>query len=309
MGFTTSALTAFFLFLFLLHLRGGNCGQDKFVDSDYVELALNLEYLETEFFLWGALGQGLDALDHDLAMGGPPPFGAQKANLLRIKDIIEQFGYQEVGHLRAIKDILKTYYFPRPPLDISANSFATLINKALGQTLNPPFNPYANDINYLIASYAIPYVGLTAYVGAASELKAPAFKKLVAGLLGVESGQDAVIRTLLYQHWNQPVWPYQNPNPPHGYYTVADFTAKISALRDALGGDGIKDEGIRVDPKQGAEGRIAGNVLAGNNQSVAYDRSPAETLRIVYASGNESVPGGFFPGGAYGNIAKSYRSL
>ncbi|GFQ05034.1 desiccation-related protein pcc13-62 [Phtheirospermum japonicum] len=97
-------------------------------------------------------------------MGGPPPFGAQKANLLRIKDIIEQFGYQEVGH-----------------------------------------------------------------------------------------------------------------------------------LRDALGGDGIKDEGIRVDPKQGAEGRIAGNVLAGNNQSVAYDRSPAETLRIVYASGNESVPGGFFP--------------
>ncbi|GFP98490.1 desiccation-related protein pcc13-62 [Phtheirospermum japonicum] len=295
MAFPTS--TAFFLLL-LFHLRGGNSQSvQPFIDPDYVELALNLEYLETEFFLYGALGYGLDQVAPGLSLGGPQPIGAQKANLNPfIKGIIEEFGYQEVGHLREIKNKVKG--FPRPLLDISAKSFATLINNAFGETLNPPFDPYANDINYLLASYAIPYVGLTGYVGAAPNLQTPIFKKLVAGLLGVESGQDAVIRALLYQFAYFKVRPYQ--------YTVEEFTAKISALRDTLGGDGIKDEGIIVDPKQGAEGRIAGNVLAGNNHSVAYDRTPEEILRIVYASGKESVPGGFFPNGAYGNIAKSY---
>jgi len=28
-----------------------------------------------------------------------------------------------------------------------------------------PFDPYANDINFLLVSYLIPYVGLTGYVG------------------------------------------------------------------------------------------------------------------------------------------------
>ncbi|KAL3626626.1 hypothetical protein CASFOL_030175 [Castilleja foliolosa] len=56
-----AALTA--LFIFLLHLSGGGNAQGpNFEDSDYVELALNLEYLETEFFLFGALGKGLDGV-------------------------------------------------------------------------------------------------------------------------------------------------------------------------------------------------------------------------------------------------------
>lgn len=37
----------------------------------------------------------------------------------------------------------------------------------------------------------------------------------------------------------------------------------------------------------------------------SYARTPAEILRTVYG-GNESVPGGFFPQGANGNIAKRY---
>ncbi|KAL3617190.1 hypothetical protein CASFOL_038937 [Castilleja foliolosa] len=298
MAFFTSsaALTAFFLFL----LRGGN--SQKFVDSDYVELALNLEYLETEFFLYGALGYGLDIVAPGLSMGGPKPYGAQKANLFFVNDIITEFGYQEVGHLRAIKSRVKG--FPRPLLNISASNFADFMDAASiaasGQPLNPRFDPYANDINFLIASYAIPYVGLTGYVGAASNLRDAAFKKLVAGLLGVESGQDAVIRTLLNQFAYMPV---------SGQYTVANFTTMISAQRDRLGNPGeTKDEGIIVNPEMGAEGKVSGNVLAGNTESLAYDRSPEQILSIVYATGQANEPGGFFPNGAGGNIAKYYRN-
>lgn len=70
-------------------------------DKDLIQVALNLEFLETEFFLNGALGRGLDSLEPEMAAGGPPPTGASKANLDHTTyRIIEEFGYQEIGHLR-----------------------------------------------------------------------------------------------------------------------------------------------------------------------------------------------------------------
>jgi Ferritin-like domain len=70
-------------------------------DIDQLQFALNLEHTEAAFFLYGALGYVADNIDPTLAMGGPPPLGAMKANLDDVtRQIIEEFGYQEVGHLR-----------------------------------------------------------------------------------------------------------------------------------------------------------------------------------------------------------------
>nr|XP_043640070.1 desiccation-related protein PCC13-62-like [Erigeron canadensis] len=266
-------------------------------DTNLLEFPLNLEYLEAEYFLFGALGKGLDSVQPDLADGGPSPIGAKQANLSPlIKDIILQFGYQEVGHIRAIKSTVKG--FPRPLLNLSTEAFATVINNAFGSPLSPPFDPYANDINYLISCYIIPYVGLTGYVGANPKLRSPVSRKLVASLLGVESGQDAVVRTLLYERKREKVVPYE--------MTVAEFTNKISQLRNKLGNKGLKDEGLTVPIKLGAEKNIEGNVLAGDEDSLAYGRTPEEILRIVYGSGNEKMAGGFYPKGGDGAIAKKY---
>ncbi|KAM3268094.1 desiccation-related protein PCC13-62 [Capsicum chacoense] len=266
-------------------------------DVDLIEFSLNLEFMEAEFFLWGSLGYGLDKFAPELADGGPVPISARIAKLSPlIRDVIAQFGFQEVGHVRAIKDTVAG--FPRPLLNLSRESFATVMNDAFGHPLEPPFDPYANDINYLLASYVIPYVGLTGYVGANPKLHSPAAKRLVAGLLGVESGQDAVLRALLYERGRENVKPYG--------ITVTEFTNRISALRNKLGRHGIKDEGLRVQREFGAEGSIRGNILAGDKYSLAYDRTPEEILRIVYGSGQESKPGGFYPNGAEGRIAKSY---
>jgi len=119
--------------------------------------------------------------------------------------------------------------------------------------------------------------------------------QLVASLLAVESGQDAVIRTLLYERRKLKVLPYP--------ITVEEFTNRISMLRNKLGNKGIKDEGLEVPTSQGAEGKVSGNVLAGDKNSLSYSRTPEEILRIVYGR-YEIVPGGFFPKGAYGRIAK-----
>ncbi|OMO53447.1 desiccation-related protein PCC13-62-like protein [Corchorus capsularis] len=266
-------------------------------DVNLLEFPLNLEYLEAEFFLFGALGYGLDKFAPNLTGGGPSPKGAKKANLGPwTRDVITQFAYQEVGHLKAIKKTVKG--FPRPQLDLSPSVFAKVIDHAFNKTFKPPFDPYANSVNFLIASYLIPYVGLTGYVGANPKLENAASKRLVAGLLGVESGQDAIIRGLLYDRAVDKVKPYG--------ITVAEFTNHISHLRNRLGHAGWKDEGLIVPKFRGAEERIRGNVLAGDEFSMAYDRTPEEILRIVYGTGNETVPGGFFPTGANGEIAKSH---
>ncbi|MCI07153.1 desiccation-related protein PCC13-62-like, partial [Trifolium medium] len=191
----------------------------------------------------------------------------------------------------AIKSTVKG--FPRPLLDLSKSSFAKLMDKAFGRPLHPPFDPYANDINFLLASYLIPYVGLTGYVGANPLLQNAASRQLVAGLLGVESGQDAVIRTLLYERRSLKVKPYG--------VSVTEFTDRISNLRNILGNGGLKDVGL----SKFIFG-IADNILVGDETSLSYPRTPEEILRIIYGSGHESVPGGFYPKGGNGCIARSY---
>ncbi|MED6134988.1 hypothetical protein PIB30_042086 [Stylosanthes scabra] len=260
-------------------------------DVELIEFALNLEYLEADYFLNGALGHGLDVVAPNLTGGGPPPIGARIAHLgPLVRDVILQFGLQEVGHLRAIKSTVRG--FPRPLLNISSETFGQIIDNAFA------FDPYANDINYLIATYVIPYVGLNGYVGANPLLQSVTAKKLVAGLLAAESGQDAVVRAMLYERRYEIVIPYG--------VTVAEFTDRISALRNKLGRDGLKDEGLVVPKELGAEGKVTGNILSLNKDSLGYPRTPPEILRIVYATGNESVPGGFYPKGANGTIARSY---
>ncbi|RAL52059.1 hypothetical protein DM860_016557 [Cuscuta australis] len=266
-------------------------------DVDMLEFPLNLEYLEAEFFLWGALGHGIDRFDPGLSSGGPSPVGVTAAKLSPlVRDIIAQFGFQEVGHLRAIKETVPG--FARPLLNLSKEAFGTVMDNAFGRPLRPPFDPYASDINFLIASYVVPYVGLTGYVGANPKLRSATAKRLVAGLLGVESGQDAVLRTLLYERKKEVVAPYG--------MTVAEFTGHISGLRNKLGKKGMKDEGLIVARTEGPEGKTSGNILAGDQHSLAYDRTPEEILRIVYGTGKENKPGGFYPKGGDGKIAKSF---
>lgn len=77
---------------------------------------------------------------------------------------------------RALKKTVQG--FPRPQLNLTAANFGTIINAAFNRTLTPPFDPYANSVNYLLASYLIPYVGLTGYVGANPQLQSPTAKRV-----------------------------------------------------------------------------------------------------------------------------------
>ncbi|EMS46222.1 hypothetical protein TRIUR3_30350 [Triticum urartu] len=136
----------------------------------------------------------------------------------------------------------------------------------------------------------------SAYATKAYDHESLALIRLVAGLLGVESAQDAVIRALLYERGLSRVASYG--------VGVAEVTAHISELRNELGRRGVKDEGLVVAPGEGPEGQTVGNIIAGDRYSLAYDRTPEEILGIVYGTGSPAQAGGFFPQGADGRIAR-----
>lgn len=110
---STTAIVAFLILLLVPHSysSGDAILSDEYdleastvpdSDVDLLEFPLNLEYLEAEFFLYGSLGFGLDRVAPNLTSGGPKPIGARKAMLdPYTRDVIEQFAWQEVGHLRS----------------------------------------------------------------------------------------------------------------------------------------------------------------------------------------------------------------
>ncbi|KAM3378091.1 hypothetical protein P3S68_010504 [Capsicum galapagoense] len=202
-------------------------------DLDKMQFAVNLEFLEAEYFLWSSFGYGLDVVAPNLPMAGPPPIGAQKANLDPLTQaIVREFANQEVGHLRALKSTVGI--FPRPLLDLSAKNFAKLFDEAFGLKLDPLFDPYRDSLSFMLSCYVLPYVGLVGYVGTSPNINGYKTKRVLAGLLGVESGQDATIRMYLYERGTEVVSPYSS--------TVAEFTCRVSLLRNKLGNCGIKDE-------------------------------------------------------------------
>uniref|UniRef100_A0ACD5ZI43 Uncharacterized protein n=1 Tax=Avena sativa TaxID=4498 RepID=A0ACD5ZI43_AVESA len=271
-------------------------------DMEQLQFLLNAKFIEAEWFLHGALGRGIDRLDRNLSAGGPPPAGARKASLdFRTTEIAAELGYQELGHIRAIRNSMGR--FPRPAIDLSADRFAAIMDDAMGTRLDPPFDAYNSTVNFLLASYILPHVTAAATAGIAPSIMGYASKRLLASILAVEAGQDAVIRMLLYQRADETVAPYRGR-------TVAEFTRRISDWRNGMSGCGAKDEGVKVlDRRQGAERRTISNILGAGVDSLGYQRTPAETLRILYGSRSEQVPGGFLPHGANGTIARGFFQL
>nr|XP_011459794.1 PREDICTED: desiccation-related protein PCC13-62-like [Fragaria vesca subsp. vesca] len=259
------------------------------------------KFCQAEYFLYGATGQGLDSYAPGLSGGGPPPIGAQKAMLLDDPDVArtsEEIAYQQIGNIRSI--VQNGGGIPRPLLNLGLVNWGLFFDLALKTPLIPPFNPYANSLNFLLGAYAMPDLAQISYVSSIPSLTTNSSSlSLAAKLLAIKAGQSAVLRALLYPKATQLVPPYN--------FTVREFTKAISQLTNDLGKCGIKSEGILLaNTTLGAENRTTSNVLSADANSLSYARTEPEILRIVYGAGNEHLPGGFFPLGANGKIARSY---
>ena len=80
---------------------------------------------------------------------------------------------------------------------------------------------------------------------------------------------------------------------------MADLTDHISKLRNMLSKSGTKDEGIIVPISPGSYNQVISNIIPVN-----HTWTLPEILRILYGTGSQHIPAGFFPRGGGGNIAR-----
>jgi hypothetical protein len=187
----------------------------------------------------------------------------------------------------------------QPAINISgdANGAFTAAARAaqvVGATAT--FDPYASDNNFLLAAYLFEDVGVTAYMGGVQLLTTPATIEAAAGIHAVEAYHAGLVRTLLYRKGVTDT-------------SIITATTRISDARDTLDGTastGLLGQGADRDQGIASEtvnGQVRSNIVPTDANGLAFVRSPAQVLNIVYLTPNASTTsGGFFPAGVNGTV-------
>jgi hypothetical protein len=271
--------------------------QSTVTDADVLNFALNLEYLEAQFYTLAtagvfindaSLGLSIDASDGS-AKGGtvvtkagsnvaisPVPFTTPV-----LKDYANETAKEERNHVAFLQAGLKgagAVAVAMPNIDLF-NSFNTLANAAgLGAT----FDPFVDERTFLLGAFIFEDVGVTAYNGAAGLLTSKSLLQAAAGILAVEAYHAGSIRIRIYA----------------AGATVQAASQKIAAARAALsaagGATATDDVGV------GNDSTGAATIVDADANGITFARNTQEVLSIVYGGGKGG--GVFYPNGLNGTI-------
>ena len=164
-------------------------------DADILNFALNLEYLEAEFYLRAATGMGLPDGDAGgtgtlgQVIGGRKVHFQTKAFRLYAEEIA-----CDEAHVRFLRTALGGAAVTRPTIDLDT-TFTAVAARAGAIGPRQKFGRLRQREESLLAAYLFEDVGVTAYKGAA-----PITDKGVAaaGILAVEAYHAGEIRTIFY---------------------------------------------------------------------------------------------------------------
>ena len=269
-----------------------------YTDADILNFALNLEYLEAEFYLRCATGSGLSAADAGGSTAGTVTGGAQVTGLSSAQqNILNEIAYDEQEHVRFLRSALGASAVVRPNIDLT-NSFNALANAA---GIASTFNPYANFDSFVLGAFVFEDVGVTAYAGAAPAISAAGvtsgYLAAAAGIMAVEAYHAAYIRTYLTAQ------AIATPS-----YVYLGYANKVSALRSTLGGG--NETPLTVPTGTGpfitTIPTPSSIVAATTSNAIAFARNTDQVLHIVYGSAGSGAgvkSGAFFPNGLNGKIA------
>lgn len=265
-----------------------DAASDAATDAAVLNFALNLEYLEAEFYLRAVTGHGLtmkDAADRDGHAGAV--YGGHEVPFK--SKIIEKYAREiardEREHVRFLRKALGKSAVRRPTITLD-DAFTAAARAAGVVGPKDKFNAFANETNFLLGAFLFEDVGVTAYKGAAGLISNKTYLDAAAGILAVEAYHASAVRTTLYS---------MAEDHPSLFGTIQ----KLSDARDALDNKKDDDQGIR-------HGKDS-NLVPTNHNSIAYGRTTGEVLNIVYLNTTtKSVSkGGFYPNGLNGTITAS----
>lgn len=244
-------------------------------DSDIFNFALNLESLETEYYLRGTTGRPMEDAD-----AGTNPGSVTGGRLVPwqnqdLREFMEEVALNELAHVRFYRRVLGAAAVPRPTIDIAGGFRAAAKAAGLGDN----FDPFASEMNFFLGGVLMEDVGVTAYHGAAPLLTSKSNLDAAAGILAVEAYHMGMARSTLYRMGTE----------------ARNAVNAISDARDSLDGPTDVDQGIVMN------GRA--NIVPSDADGKAFSRTPQQVLRIVYLTNQSGVSGGgIFPNGMNGRI-------
>ena len=250
-------------------------------DAAVLNFALNLEYLEAEFYLRAVTGEGLSDSQIDGAGTLGEVTGGYKVDFESslAKQYAEEIANDELAHVEFLRSALGDAKVARPAINLqeaftAAAQAAGVIGK--GET----FDPFADENSFLLGAFIFEDVGVTAYKGASPLVANKTFLEAAAGILAVEAYHAGLVRTVLLSKG------------------LEDPAGKISDARDSLDGDDDLDQGI-------VDGDGNANIVPTDVNGIAYSRTPGQVLNIVYLNPASVTEGGFFPDGVNGEVNTS----
>ncbi|ROO27772.1 hypothetical protein SAOR_08075 [Salinisphaera orenii MK-B5] len=268
-------------------------------DQAVLNFALNLEYLEAEFYLRAVTGMGLgdDSIDGngtpgDVVGGRQVDFSGEPL----IGRYAAEIAADERDHVQFLRGALGGGAVARPRIN-----FTDAFNAAGMAALGIEFDPFANPLNFLIGAFIFEDVGVSAYKGGAQFIRNRDFLTAAAGLLGVEAYHAGLVRTVLTARMDETV---------AGNVTVEDVINMISGARDSLDGDDDIDQGISTTTVSlNGNDYNATNIVPTDGNGLAFSRTPQQVHNIVYLTPEEAGMGGFFPNGTNGTLTRSGDQL
>ena len=299
-----------------------------YTDTDILNFALNLEYLEANFYYLAAFGCTIDKPNAAAVAAGAPSAGIPITGsvgtpgvvtggskvpftTVQVASYATETAVEEGKHVLFLQAALGGSAVAQPAINLGTSwpglaAAAKIPNAA-------SYSPYASDENFLVGAYVFEDVGVTAYHGAASLLTVSANLSAAAGILSVEAYHAGLIRTTIYS---------LDPNNT----SIGSYTDLISSLRAKLAlaasattlAPGTTADPYDTNPDDyglstfttpsglGAGGAVTAARItdADSANVIAFERTTTQVLNIVTGGGavkNNTVVspavGVFFPAG------------
>ena len=147
-----------------------------------LNFALNLEYLEAEFYTYGQYGYGIESAGlrvSGVGSGANPPGGGTTTGGARVTfsnslvftgAITSEIGVDERAHVTLLQSFLGSLAIAKPSINLNALGFG-----------------FGNQNEYLTLARIFEDIGVTAYAGAAYLLSTPLVIQTAARILAVEA--------------------------------------------------------------------------------------------------------------------------
>jgi hypothetical protein len=287
----------------------------NFTDADVLNFALNLEYLEAQFYLYAATGNGLSSADTAAPSGYTGSYTEGTVTVggaamvagtnTQQQDVINEIAYEEQEHVRFLRSALGSAAVPMPSIDLS---FFGPLATAAGIS-GPTFNPFSSFDYFLVGAFIFEDVGVTAYAGAAPLISAAGvaagYLTAASGILAVEAYHAAYIRTAITANAIA-----AGSASAYPYFTAANQVAALRAML-TIGNSGAPSTATGNNGAPGSSSSVetaltlptskttaSAIVAADPTNALGFARSVNQVLHVVYGSSTVgAADGGFFPDG------------